>query len=141
MARKAIDGELSARVKEIHSRITQWRQTREKRSPMAAELWGAAVALARTEGICPIARALSIDYESLARRVAEAQSGSDAGVTGGGSSGFVEISGARILDASAPVGTTLEICNRDGLRLTLRLAVGDKIDVAELVHGLRRRNA
>jgi hypothetical protein len=141
MARKAGSGGVSARVREIRSRITQWRRTREKRSPMSAELWGAAVALARTEGTYPIARALRVDYASLARRVAETQSGNDAGVTAGGSSGFVELSGAQILDASMPVGPILEICNRDGLRLTVRLAAGEKVDVAALLHGLCRRGA
>ena len=108
---------------------------------MSAELWGAAVALARTEGTYPIARALRVDYASLARRVAEAQANNDSGVPGGGSGGFVELSGAQILDASAPVGPILEICNRDGLRLTIRLAAGEKVDVAGLVHGLWRRSA
>jgi hypothetical protein len=71
MGQHAHDG-FAARVRELRDQIARWRRTREKRSPMPAEWWTAAITLARDSGTYPIARAVRVDCESLARRVAEA---------------------------------------------------------------------
>ena len=44
------------------------------------------------------------------------------------SSGFVEFSGAQLMDA--PVGTVVELTDATGVRLTIRLAAGQPLDVA-----------
>jgi hypothetical protein len=138
MGRKAREG-LAARVRGVRDQIARWRRTREKRSPMPPELWEEAVVLARSEGTYQIARTLTVDYQALARRVAEAGGGSDRGV--GRTGAFVEVSGAQLLGGSTLVGPVVELCNRDGVRLTIRLASDEKLDVAGLVHALCRRGA
>ncbi len=135
MGRKTGDG-LPGRVRAVRDRVALWRRTREKRSPMPADLWTEAVALARSEGTYRIARALGIDIGSLARRVAEAR---DGGAAGG--SAFVELSGAQLLGAAAPAGMVVEISDGDGMRLTIRLSGGTPVDVAGVVHAFCRRRA
>jgi len=143
MGRKK-QGALPAATAELRDRITWWRRTREKRSPMPADLWDDAVCLARTHGTYATARALGVGYESLQRRVAADPSGADIEVMGGGEAGgrgFVEVSGVQLLGASTPMGTVVELTDPDGVRLTIRLGTGEKLDVAGLVHGFWRRDA
>ena len=59
----------SARVEAVRRRIEHWRRVRQRRSPMPAALWAAAVALAAEHGVYPIARALRLNYETLKARV------------------------------------------------------------------------
>ena len=47
------------------------------------------------------------------------------------SSGFVEFSGAQLMDVS--VGTVVELADATGVRLTIRLAAGQPLDVTGLV--------
>jgi hypothetical protein len=106
---------------------------------MPAELWTAAITLARDSGTYPIARAVRVDYESLARRVAEAgasERGADATPAA-----FVELTGAQLLGASIPSGPVVELADADGVHVTIRLAGGAPLDVAEVVHGFRRPRA
>ena len=138
MGRKARNG-LPARAREVRDQIALWRRTRGKGSPMPAKLWDEAVSLARNGGTYPIARALGIDYGSLARRVAEARRGGDGGAAS--ASAFVELSGAELLGASAPAGPVVEMSDGDGVRLVIRLGPGTELDVAELVHRFRQRRA
>ena len=138
MGRKKRDG-LSARVKKVRDRVEVWRRTREKRSPMPLALWTEAVALARSEGTASTARALRVNFESLARRVAEARAGADGDA--GRVSAFVELSGAQVLGAAVPAGTVVDMSDGDGMRLTVRLSGGAPLDVAGVVHGFCRRRA
>jgi hypothetical protein len=57
MGRKARHRIADPRVKDVGDQIALWRRTRERRTPMPAELWARAVALARASGTYPIARA------------------------------------------------------------------------------------
>src|SRR6266545_3590336 len=100
--------ELLAGVAQLRERIERWRRTRERRTAMPADLWSGAVALARTEGAYPIARALRLNFEGLKRRMAEAAGGGHPAVaqsSATGSGKFVEWTGAQILAASS--GTTV----------------------------------
>lgn len=134
MGRHARDGIADPRVKEVRDVIALWRRTREKRTTMPAELWARAVALARSRGTYRIARALRIDYESLARRLAEA--GGDR--TGDAKTdGFVELRGADLLGGT----TVVEVSDADGARMTIRLGAGSALDAAALVGAFRRRAA
>jgi hypothetical protein len=130
---------VGARVRELREEIARWRRTRAKRSPMPAALWREAVALARDGGTYPIARAVRVDYESLARRVAEA----GASERGGAAlpAEFVELTGAQLLGASSTSGPVVELADPDGVRVTIRLVGGTPLDVAEVVHGFRRPRA
>src|SRR5947207_2407411 len=95
MGRQARNGLADARVKEVRDAIAHWRRTREKRTTMPAELWAEAMALARTRRTYRVARALRVDYESLARRLAEAGGERTGGATK--SNGFVELRGADLI--------------------------------------------
>lgn len=134
MERTGHDGAGDPRVKELRNRITLWRRTRERRTRMPAELWAGAVALARSEGTYRIARRLRVDYQALARRVAEA-GGERAVRVGNGS--FIELRGADLLGGT----TVVEVAEADGARLTIRLGGGTGLDAAALVGAFRRRGA
>lgn len=133
MGRKTHDGFVEPRVKEVRDGIALWRRTRERRTGMPAELWAKAVALARTRGTYRIARALRVDYPSLARRLAEA-GGEPPGPAGRG--GFVELRGADLLGGT----TVVEVSDVDGARLTIRLGAGTPLDATALLGAFRRRD-
>ena len=126
-----------ARVRKIRERIAEWRGTREKRTAMPADLWAEAVTLAKGEGTYATAHALGVNFESLARRVAEARAGAEGDAAH--ASAFVELSGAQLLGAAAPVGPVVEICDSDGARLTIRLDGDTPLDVVGVVQGFWRR--
>jgi hypothetical protein len=132
-------GEQPARVRKVRERIALWRGTREKRTAMPAGLWAEAVALARREGTYATADALGVNFESLARRVAEARAGAQGDAAQ--ASAFVELSGAQLLGAAAAVGPVVEISGGDGMRLTIRLGVDTPLDVVGVVQGFCRRGA
>ncbi len=131
--------EQSAGARKVRERIAQWRGTREKRTAMPAGLWAEAVALAGREGTYATACALGLNFESLARRVAEARAGSEK--DGAQASAFVELSGAQLLGAAAAAGPVVEICGCDGMRLTIRLGGDTPLDVVGVVQGFCRRGA
>jgi hypothetical protein len=100
---------------------------------MPAQLWAGAVALAKVKGTYRIARTLRVDYQALARRVAEA--GGEGPRAGNG--GFVELSGADLLGGT----TVVEVLDADGARLTIRLGGGTALDAAAWVGAFRRQGA
>lgn len=119
-------------------RVQRWRNSRERRSPMPESLWLEATRLARAHGVSPVCRHVGLGYASLQKWVAataDAPSQESAD-----EAGFVELSAAHLLGASA-AQTVLELSDRDGTRLTLRLAPGSEVDVLGLVQGFvgRRR--
>ena len=89
--------------------------------------------MARASGTYAIARALRVDYQSLARRVAEA-GGERAEVTRSG--GFVELRGADLLGGA----TVVEASDADGARLTIRFGAGTEVDAAAMLGAFRRRD-
>ena len=120
----------------LGQRVKSWRNDRKKRSPMPESLWQEATRLARTHGVSSVCRHVGLGYTSLQKRVAAAEDGSSQEPAEEG--GFVELSAAQLLGASA-AQTVLELSDRDGTRLTLRLAPGSEVDVLGLVQGFRVR--
>jgi hypothetical protein len=57
-------------IDEVRSRFERWRQSRQGKAPIPDELWSAAVAVARREGVNPTAVALHLDGGKLKRRMA-----------------------------------------------------------------------
>jgi hypothetical protein len=128
---------ISGGLRQARTRIERWRRTREKRSPMPEPLWEAAIALAKTEGVYRTARALSLNYQSLRARVAEASPA--AGRAPGVPRGFVELAPPPSLAAPGSSGPVLEWVDRGGAKLTIRLPVEPVVDVERLaVHLLER---
>jgi hypothetical protein len=106
---------------------------------MPAKLWDAAVSLARSEGTYAVARALRVDYGSLARRVAAGGGGRDGGAAS--ARAFVQLGGAPFLGTPAPAGPVVEMSDGDGVRIVIRLGPGSPLDVAGLVQRFRERRA
>jgi len=57
---------------EARSRFEQWRRIRQGKTPIPDELWSAAIAVARRDGVNPTAVALRLDGGKLKRRMAAA---------------------------------------------------------------------
>ena len=56
-------------IGEVRSRFERWRQARQGKVPIPDELWSAAVAVARRDGVNPTAVALHLDGGKLKRRM------------------------------------------------------------------------
>ena len=57
---------------EVRSHFEQWRRVRQGKAPIPDELWSAAIAVARRDGVNPTAVALRLDGGKLKRRMAAA---------------------------------------------------------------------
>ncbi len=130
---------LPAGAKEVRGQIEQWRRTRKSRSRMPEPLWEAAVALARDHGVYGISQALRVNYDSLKARLARAPK-AEARVGGlAVAAEFVELAPGSAMMAARSSGTVVEVVERNGTKLTIRLAAGVKLDVAALMKGFRSR--
>ena len=127
------------RAEEIRRQIEYWRTTRRRQSPMPGDLWDAAVGLAREQGICPVARALHVDYGSLKRRLTASDEAGDGGVE---PDAFVEFQGSELLGTAAPAGlpVVVEFTGADGARMTIRLPGDEWLDVQGLAASFWRRD-
>ena len=56
-------------IEEVQSRFEQWRQSRQGKVPIPDELWAAASAVARRDGVNRTAAALHLDGGKLKRRM------------------------------------------------------------------------
>jgi hypothetical protein len=130
----------SDRLKQLHQRISRWRLTFPKRRPMPAALWDEAAALAQELGVHPVKSALGLNYESLKRRLEDGASFERSPVAEARGE-FVELSGAQLLGLPLAAGPVLEFSDASGARLTVRLAAGAALDVAQLVAAFRGRQA
>ena len=130
---------LPARVNGLRVRVERWRDRRTKRSPMPEDLWSAAVSLALTHGVSPIARALGLDYGRLKQRVAGTSE--VGGENGRGSDGFIELNAGEFIAPCEPTETVLELSGADGARLVVRLAGQEAVDVVGLADAFWRRGA
>jgi len=119
-------GKDAVRVVALRRRIERWRRTRAKRTRMPEQLWTAAADLAREHGVHRIARAVGVGYEGLRDRLDNGRSGRSAK---SGAAGFVELNGAALLGGVPH--NVVELCDRDGRRLVIRLA--GAVDVAEVM--------
>lgn len=122
---------LAADVDGLRHRMDHWRRTRARRSPMPGQLWDAAVALARAQGVYPVARRFGLNYESLKRRVVRRASGRRA--SEGASGSFVELAPRLPFGlATTPAGAVVEFTNQAGDKLAIHLGGGGDIDVMGL---------
>jgi hypothetical protein len=61
----------ASNIEEVQSRFEQWRQTRQGKAPIPDELWAAAAAVARRDGVNRTAATLHLDGGKLKRRMLE----------------------------------------------------------------------
>ncbi len=122
---------LPARVSGVRRRVDRWRERRAKRGPMPEDLWEAAISLARTHGIYPIARALRVDYGALKDRMQRSRRNSTRG--GGDAGGFVEIDPTGFRSGFEPAGAVVELWAADGTKLVVRLSAREGPDLPGLI--------
>src|SRR3954471_14866003 len=67
----------SIRVDEVRERFAEWKRTRAKKARIPDELWDAAVAVARRNGVNRTAQTLHLDGGKLMRRMVAAGSESE----------------------------------------------------------------
>jgi hypothetical protein len=104
---------------------------------MPEDLWRSAEALARKHGICPVARALHIDYGALKKRVTgEIRAEETAGQI---STRFLELPPSPVLVGAEPSGIVVEVCDADGAKLVVRFPGGQGLDVWKLTEAFWRR--
>lgn len=140
---KHAKGPLPRAAELLRQRIVAWRNG--PRTPaMPEELWDAVVELAQDHGVCPIARAVGVDYATLRRKVAQAPAKAVHPVV---KPAFLELP-TRMMVAAQPTtafpaepdpirpldaGSVIDISTPDGARLRLRLEVGCAVDAAGIV--------
>ena len=130
---ETVQSDLPAAFWRAQRKIEQWRQRRRPRARIPEELWREAAELAGSYGINRTAKALRLDYYSLKNRVAAAAR------SGERASGFVEI-----LPGGMPVSRpecTIEVEDRSGVKMRIRLQGGDFPDVAGLIGVFRERRS
>ena len=105
-----------ARMERVRQRLERWRGTRaHPRSPIPDDIWAAAVALARRDGLYQTARAVRIDYGALKAHLEAA----DQAARAGAGPAFVELATPTRRGAGECV---IEI---DGARATVCIRVPD----------------
>lgn len=108
----------------LRERISRYRQSRHPRAHLPAGLWAEAAGWAEKLGLYRASRSLGVSYESLRRKAGKKRSG-----------GFVEFSGAQLLEAT--VGGVVELSDAAGVRLTIKLGGAVALDVAAVVAAFR----
>jgi len=102
---------------------------------MPTELWRAATELAREFGAYRVARAAGGGYQSLKDRLGES---ADDGTRR--AEAFVEID-TRSLFAPVTARGEVELSDASGMKVVVRLGVGESLDVAALLAAFRRTAA
>jgi hypothetical protein len=133
--RDAMDGRCGAGLVAVGRQLAAWRRAhggRGRRLPEA--IWGAAVRLARQADPGAVARALRLNPETLARRLAWAGSGASPQREAGPA--FVEVT--PIPPSIAPGGCQVEVVAADGSRVSIQLGDPARVDLVALAGGLLR---
>jgi hypothetical protein len=100
----------------LAERFKAWRESRRRGERIPAELWAAAVELARVHGGNRTAGVLRLNHEDLARRLSGGRAQRKVRPA---TRGFVELSAGALNPASDPCGT-VELVQASGSRLTLK---------------------
>ena len=116
----------------VRRQLERWRRTRKHRDRIPEALWSAITQVARTHGVSRVARVLRVQYYALRDRAKAApvprpKPASDP---------FVEI---PLTTPTSPVGCVVELEDRSGSKMTLRLAPPNGMDAVALVEAFWRR--
>jgi hypothetical protein len=131
------DPTFTAAIARVQPALTAWRQRRKHREPIPEPLWRAMVRLARRFGLSPVAQVLRVNYTTLKRHLvtsAAPQASRSATIA----AEFVEVP-----MTACPSGSPLviELEDRGGSKLTLRLAQTDSAGALALAQGLWRQRS
>jgi len=131
------DPTFTAAIARVQPALTAWRQRREHREPIPAHLWRAMVRLARRYGLSPVAQVLRVNYTGLKHHLV-ASSTPQAPRADAIAAGFVEV---PIRACRGGPQWVIELEDRDGSKLTLRLAQTDRAAALALAQGLWRQRS
>jgi len=126
------DSALAVGLARVQPVLAAWRQWRRHREAIPENLWRLIVPLAQSHGVSPVARALRLNYTALRQRTL---AGRAAVLAGSPSAGFVEVA-VPPWPGGAPWSIELE--DRRGAKMTVRLACGEAATVLALAQGLWR---
>jgi hypothetical protein len=122
-----------SKIEEVRRPLEAWRRTRKHRERIPEGLWTAMARLAKTYGISPVSHALRVEYYGLKRRAAEYKSAHSSAPR---QPAFVEL---KALSSCPEAGCTIELENRVGAKMTLRLNPSCGVDALALAEAFWRR--
>lgn len=122
-------------MERVRRPLEAWRRTRKHGERIPEGLWTAMASLAKTYGINPVSQALRVEYYGLKRRVTKDNSGHPSAPS---RPAFVELTA---LPACREAGCTVELEDRSGAKMTLRLDQGNGVDALVLAQAFWRRGA
>lgn len=130
------DSALAVALARVKPSLAAWRLQRRHREAIPETLWRMVAPLARAHGVSPVARALGINYTTLKKRTLVEANGVTRPVEK--QTAFIEVPMAT----PGPLSTcqwTIELEDRQGAKLTLRLAQAESTTALELAQGLWSR--
>jgi hypothetical protein len=128
---------LAAGLARVQPALAAWRQRRRHREAIPEDLWRLIVPLAQSHGVSPVARALRLNYTALQSRCVEVVRKVPM-LAGNSSEGFVEVA-LPSWPGGAPWSIELE--DRRGAKMTVRLAGGEAAAVLAVAQGLWRQRS
>jgi hypothetical protein len=143
----------STDLKKLGEAVKEWREHEGGRgSKIPESLWAEAVRVAGIDGIWRTAQVTRFKHGALKDRVARA--GGSVGAAASTrrrrrargvapkpmtrANAFVELNAAQLLGAAAP-GAVVEVEDKSGVRLVVRLANEAYVDMGEIISAFRRR--
>ena len=135
-AKTTIKSDAAMAVAPAQAALAAWRKARKQREPIPQALWRVMVPLARAHGVSAIARALRVNYTGLRDHLLADSAATPLG--GVSQAGFVELPMTPGL-AGPPM--VIELEDRFGLKLTVRLVQGSHSEALALARELWRQRA
>jgi hypothetical protein len=150
--------EMPSDVLAVHSEIEAWRSNREKRTPIPTEIWSSAVGLAERYSVHRISRALGLNYRALKHRLIDSSEASTklskANTEEASRCEFIELSGVGMMTSTGGadgaivarsrdddhVRMEIELCDRAGGRMTVRVSDGSRVNLPDLVSSFWSRS-
>jgi hypothetical protein len=131
----------SARLARLITAVTKWRENGGGRgTTMPVALWNQAVRVARVDGIWRTAKETRLEYAQLKERMAGTKRRKARRRRARREDAFVEVSAAQLLGAPA-TGTLVEVEDKTGTRMSVRLGSVGVDEVAQLIAVFRQRGA
>jgi hypothetical protein len=125
-----------AAVAPVQVALAAWRKGRKHREAIPQTLWRAMVPLARAHGLSSVARALKVNYTGLKDHLLADSAATPLGVVS--PPGFVEL---PLAPGRVDPSTVIELEDRLGLKLTVRLVQGGNSEALALARELWRARA
>ena len=133
------DSSLEVALARVQPALAAWRLRRRHREAIPESLWRMIVPLARAHGVSPVARALGVNYTTLKERTVVGANGVNRPPVEKQTDRFIEVPVATPGPWSTSSQWTIELEDRQGAKLTLRLAQAESTTALALAQGLWSR--